>query len=198
MKKVAIISSLTLMMLNLSGCVPLAVVATGEVGASIAEERSFGRIIDDATIIAKIKNEFAQKDMTNLLSRVSVSVKEGRVLLTGSVPEHKYSVQAVRAAWSVEGVKEVINELDVADKDLKVRARDSLIATKVRARLLLQKGVSSINYTVDVNHGVIYLIGIAQNQEELDLATRVASQVEGVKKVVSHVTLKNDPRRRNA
>ncbi|MBA8666561.1 BON domain-containing protein [Holosporaceae bacterium 'Namur'] len=195
MNKFSIMVSLGIIVLSSTSCAPVAVVATGEVGASIAEERTLGHIIDDATIMAKIKNEFAQKDVANLLSKISVTVKEGRVLLTGSVAKNQHAIRAVKIAWSTEGVHEVINELEVGDKDIKTRANDSWIATKIRTKLLFQKGVSSINYTVDVNNGVVYLIGIAKTKKELDLAVRLASQVKGVKEVVSHMTLKSDPRR---
>ncbi len=195
MKKLSLITSLGLIMLSSASCAPVAVVATGKVGTSIAEERSFGNIVDDATIMAKIKNEFAQKDVSNLLSKISVTVTEGRVLLTGSVPKYEHAIKAVKLAWSVDGVKEVINEIDVGDKDIKTRANDSWIATKVRTKLLFQKGINSVNYTVDVNNGVVYLIGIAQNKEELELAINLTREVKGVNQVVSHVTLKSDPRR---
>lgn len=119
-------------------------------------------------------------------------------MLTGSVAKYTYAIKAVKIAWSIEGVKEVINELEVGDKDIKTRAGDSWIATKVRTKLLFQKGVHSINYTVDVNNGIVYLIGIAKTKKELDLAINIAREVRGVREVVSHVTLKADPRRKKS
>jgi len=192
---IAIMSLCAPFILSLGGCFPLAVIATEEVGTSIAEERTIGDIVDDKTIMLRIKSAFAQKDFGNLLSRLSVHVKERRVLLTGSVRDDQYSVEAVKITWSIQGVKEVISEIEVANKSLKTRAADSLIATHIRAKLLFQKGLNSLNYTVDVNNGIVYLLGIAQDEVELELALDTARKVLGVTKVVNHVILRDDARR---
>jgi osmotically-inducible protein OsmY len=55
--------------------------------------------------------------------------------------------------------------------------------------------VKNINYTVDVENGVVYLMGIAQDQDELDRVIATARDISDVKKVVNHVLLKSDPRR---
>jgi len=179
-----------------TGCAPtVAAIATHEVGTSIAEERSMGEILDDKAIMIKIKNKYGQRNLNNLFARISVHVQEGRVLLTGSVPDQQFSNEATELAWQVKGVKEVINELEVADKDMTTRATDSFIANHIRGKLLLEKDLKSVNYSVDVNNGIVYLIGVAQSLEELDRTVGIASQVKGVKKVISHVTLRDDPRR---
>ena len=43
--------------------------------------------------------------------------------------------------------------------------------------------------------GIIYIIGIAQTTAELDKVIGHARRINNVKKVVSHVMLKDDPRR---
>jgi osmotically-inducible protein OsmY len=195
MKKISSVVCLFGLPLITSGCLPMAAFTTYEVGTTVAEERTVGDVVDDATILTKIKAQFANHDFSNLLTEIGVSVVEGRVLLTGSVADHKYSLQASELVWQVRGVKEVINEIEVADKDIKTRAKDSYISTQVRAKFLLDKDVRSVNYTVDTNNGVVFLVGIAQSEEELRKVTEIASQVRGVVKVVSHVTLKSDQRR---
>lgn len=195
MKKFSILVCLFSLPLLASGCLPMAAFTAYEVGTTVAEERSFGDVVDDATIMTKIKAQFANHNFSNLLTEIGVSVVEGRVLLTGSVSDHKYSLQASELTWKVRGVKEVINEIEIANKDIKTRTKDSYISTQIRAKFLFDKGIKSVNYTVDTNNGVVFLAGIAQSEEELRKATRIASQVRGVVKVVSHVTLKDDQRR---
>jgi hypothetical protein len=46
------------------------------------------------------------------------------------------------------------------------------------------------NYTIDTSNGSVYLIGSARNQAELELATRIARYIPGVKRVVSYVELR--------
>ncbi|RZI47319.1 BON domain-containing protein [Rickettsiales endosymbiont of Peranema trichophorum] len=178
-----------------SGCLPLAIVTTGEIGTSLAEERSFGNIMDDKGILLKIKNAFAQKHFGDLFTKVSVHVYEGRVLLTGNVLTKHDSLEAAKIVWSIRGVKEVINEIEVGQKDFKAKALDSFIMTSIKSKLLMQKDVRSLNYTVDVNNGVVYLLGIAQSNSELDTVLEIARRTKGVKKVVSHVIFVTDPRR---
>jgi osmotically-inducible protein OsmY len=46
---------------------------------------------------------------------------------------------------------------------------------------------------MSVSDGVVYMLGVARDQEELDLALRKASETAGVKGVVSHVVLRSFP-----
>ena len=58
--------------------------------------------------------------------------------------------------------------------------------------------IADINYTFDTVNGVVYILGIAQDREELDRVTTHASNIAGVAKVVSHAVLKDDPERKSS
>lgn len=180
----------------LNGCAAL-VIGGGTEGAVVAaQERTVGNAVDDAAILLKIKNLYAQQDYKDLLVNVEIKVVEGRVLLTGNVDKADSQIEAVRLAWQVSGVKEVINEVQVNDKaGFTNYARDVWISAQVKSRLLFAKDIRSINYSVITVNQIVYLMGIAQNQDELDRATWVASTTSYVQKVVSYVRLKDDPRR---
>lgn len=181
---------------TLSGCAALVVGAGGEAAYVAAQERSMGNAVDDAGILLRIKNAFANKDFKDLLANVEVKVVEGRVLLTGNVDKVDSQIEAVRLTWQVDGVREVINEIQVNDKaGFANYARDVWISTQVRSRFLFEKNLRSINYSVITVNQVVYITGIAQDQAELDRATHVASTTSYVQRVVSYVRLKNDPRR---
>jgi osmotically-inducible protein OsmY len=64
--------------------------------------------------------------------------------------------------------------------------------------LLFDSYIKNINYTVDVENAVIYLMGIAQDQAELDRVIAYARDISGVKKVVNNVVLKTDPSRKSS
>lgn len=184
--------------LMVSGCVPAVVTAGATSGGVIAaQERTPGNALDDTGIKLTIDNLYFNRDINDLFKNVAVHVNEGRVLLTGDVDRAESKVEAVRLAWKANGVKEVIDEIQVNDQTGIVDyARDSWIATQVRSRLLFEKNLRSVNYNVEVVNGVVYLLGIAQDKDELDKATYIASTTKYVKQVVSHVVLKDDPRRR--
>lgn len=179
-----------LLLLALAGCSPAGVVGGGAAaGVAAVEERTVGEAIDDSVISTKIDSNLLQKDI-DLFRRVGVEVIEGRVLLTGSVPTTDARIEAVRQAWRVAGVKEVINELQVTDKGGIVDyARDSWISAQLRTKLLLDKEIQSVNYSIETVNGIVYLIGIAQDQAELDRVTNHARNIRYVEKVVSYVRL---------
>ncbi len=186
---------IVIVILSNAGCailVPLTVATTGVV---MADERSLGNVIDDKLILTKIKAEFVANDINHILVKVKVSVMEGRVMLTGSVAEDRYVDEAVKLSWSVKGVREVINELRVGEKQSGEGVNDKWIASQIRTKFLLEKKFNSMNYVIEVNRGVVYLLGIAQSKEELDKALVITSNISGVVKVVNHVILKDDLRR---
>lgn len=179
-----------------TGCVSLAVGGAAVGGVAAVEERSLGTQVDDRTLYFKV-NERLLSHSDVLFRKANVEVNEGRVLLTGNVTKPEDRVAASDLAWQVVGVKEVLNELQVTDRtELKDFPRDSWITTQLKTKLLTDTKVLQINYSVETINGIVYLIGIAQTQDELDRVTNHARNISGVQRVVSYVRLKDDPKRR--
>ena len=177
-----------LALLAVSACAPGTIVGGGaSVGVAVAQERSVGSAFDDTIIASQIVSNLLQYDI-ELLRLVSAEVVEGRVLLTGSVPNPESRVDAVRLTWQIDGVAEVLNEIQVTDDNgLVDYALDSWISTQLRTKLLLDRDIKALNYNVETVNGVVYMIGIAQNEIELERATNHARTIENVTKVISHV-----------
>lgn len=175
----------------LAGCGPL-VLGGAAVGATVvAQDRPVKQAVSDTAIHASIDKKLLQHDR-NLFQQVDISVMEGKVLLTGLVPEPKNRLEASRIAWQANGVQEVINEIEVKDKStLSDAARDTWITTKLRSRITFDKNIRSINYTIDTVNQRIYLTGIAQNQAELDRVMAYARNIDYVRGVVSYVRVKD-------
>ena len=181
--------------LPLSGCGSLFIGAVATGGAAAVEERSIGDVVDDLTIRAEL-NQLFFEDNFDLLQSVSFSVIEGRVLLKGSVKTQEDRIRGLELAWQASGVREVINEIQVTDQGGIVNyARDTWISTQLKAEILFDMDILSINYNVETINGIIYVVGIAQDQAELDKVVDHARRIENVKQVVSHVVMKDDPRR---
>ncbi len=181
--------------ITLTGCtalLPLSVVTTTML---MSDERSIGAIIDDRMIASRISTEISKKGNGHMFLSISVTVLEGRVLLTGSVASQQCIDEALKVAWSVKGVQEVINGMTIELKSIKNTANDTLIANSINSRLLIEKNFISTNYRVSANNNVVFLLGIAQNQEEMDKALIIASNTKGVSKVVNYIIMKTDPRR---
>jgi osmotically-inducible protein OsmY len=179
-----------------AACVSLAVGGAAAGGVAAVEERSLGTQIDDRGIYLKVNDKLLAKEGA-LFRKVNVEVNEGRVLLTGNVPKPEDRVTAADLSWEVAGVKEVLNELVVTDRsELRDYPKDTWITTQLKTRLLGDAKVLQVNYSIETINGVIYLLGIAQSQDELDRVVNHARNISGVQKVVSYVRLKDDPKRR--
>lgn len=186
--RLATFTALCLVALTTAACGPglfIGAAATG--GIAVAEQRSVGTQVDDLGIKLAINEGLFSYNET-LFQNVSIDVTEGRVLLTGKVTEPQDRVEAVRIAWQAEGVKEVINEIQVTDKGgIDSYLTDVRISNELRADLLFDSQVDAINYNVETVGQIIYLTGIAHNQAELDRVIAHARTISGVKQVVSHV-----------
>ena len=170
--------------------------ATAATAAS--EERGFGQAVNDNGIMLGVTNAFLQTD-ARMLAQVDVEVHESRVLLAGRVDKPETRVTAVRLAWEQPNVVEVIDQIKVADSEsLGEYAHDVWLAQELRNTLLLDNRVRSINYNVDCVAGTIYLMGVAQDQVELQRVIDHARDISYVRGVVSFVRLKNAPARQQS
>ena len=179
--------------LTLGACAPVVIGAGATAGVAASQERGFKGAIADTEIRLEINHLWLQESIS-LYSKVNLQVQEGRVLLTGQVPNPEARVTAVRLAWQAEGVREVINEIEVGDtSSLLDAARDQWISARLRARLLADREIASINYSIETVNAAVYLIGVAQNQAELDRAIAHAREISYVRRVVDYLRLKTDP-----
>jgi osmotically-inducible protein OsmY len=183
------------LVLLLGSCAPAAVGAGAAAGVTAAQERGFKGAISDTEIRIEINHHWFQAS-TSPYSKVNLQVQEGRVLLTGNVPDPETRLNAVRLAWQAKGVREVINEIEVRDKSALVdAARDEWVSAELKTRLLVDTAIYSINYSIETVNQVVYLIGIAQSQAELDRVIAHAKDIPYVRRVVDYVRLKDDPAR---
>tara|TARA_Y100000022_G_scaffold48005_1_gene40535 strand:+ start:858 stop:1445 length:588 start_codon:yes stop_codon:yes gene_type:complete len=175
-----------------TGC---AQVAVGGISKSVLvakEERTVGTFIDDSIIAAKLKNLYFNQN-EKIFFNVDVEVNEGRVLLTGTVETSDIRIEATKLAWGVNDVATVINEIQISDNDnILDYADDLVITTKINAKLLLKKEINNLNYNIDTVNKIVYVIGIAQNKNELESVIDIIDSVYGVKEIINYVRLKED------
>lgn len=174
------------------GCTS-AVLTGGAVAITSAlEERRLADTVSDVAIEAEITHLWFQEDH-ELLQRIEVTVREGRVLLTGLAKNQDMRVDAVRLAWQPSEVREVINEIEIEDREGLVNfARDQWISMQMRGRMILDPKVLSINFTVDAVAGTVYIMGIAQNPLELERVLDHARDLAYVNRVLHFVRIKSD------
>tara|TARA_R110000868_G_scaffold11751_12_gene57333 strand:+ start:2282 stop:2905 length:624 start_codon:yes stop_codon:yes gene_type:complete len=189
----AALSFAAMLGLSLQGCVSTVVGAGAMAGTAAMEERGLAGAADDTAIRLRINALLSDKD-ERLWRKVGLQVYLGRVLLTGTLETPEMRAEAVRLVWQAEGVKEVINEIQlVGADDSSGFARDTWISTQLKSALLFDKEVASINYSIETVRGTVYLIGLAQDKRELDRVINHARGLSYVKKVVNYVRIKRPP-----
>lgn len=74
---------------------------------------TMGAALDDATVTAKVKAALLATDGISGTD-ISVETQQGRVILTGRVPDQAQAQRAAEVAGNVEGVQGVDNRIEVA------------------------------------------------------------------------------------
>jgi osmotically-inducible protein OsmY len=176
---------------SLAGCIVAAAGAGVAGGYSVlAQELSPEQQVKDAAIKAVIKQSWGNYHQ-EVVTDLTATVYDGRVLITGRVPQEEWRAEAVKRAWQADGVKEVYNEIEVGpDTHFMTEARDTVISTQLRNDLRFDTHIKSINYTVNTEGGVVYIIGSARSQKELDRVTDYARNTRNVRRVVSYVRIR--------
>ncbi|MCB1592842.1 MAG: BON domain-containing protein [Alphaproteobacteria bacterium] len=165
----------------------------GAAGIAASQEGGLERAGSDAWIQTQINDLWLRHDF-EMFRKLDLTVNQGRVLITGVVQNPEHRVEAVRLAWQPSGVKSVINEVKVANSEgITGYAKDTWITTKLRAILVADREVESVNYSIDTVQGTVYLMGFAQDQQELERVIAKSRTVSGVKRVVSYVKLVGAP-----
>jgi osmotically-inducible protein OsmY len=175
----------------LGGCV-LAVVGAGAAagGYTLNQERGPGGVVSDATIKAQINAKWAREN-SGILSYVNLNVFQGRVLLTGDVPSPDIKNQAVTDVRSVQGINELIDGINIAPRaTFSSSAKDNWILTQLNSSLTFDGDIRSLNYSLQCVDGVVYILGIARDQSELDKVVFHARTIPGVVRVVSYIRIR--------
>ena len=183
--------SLILLMINI-GCTPVGVLASGGSATMVVAEgdRSLGTVVDDATIKLNLSAKFLQSE-NRLFLDVNSNVTEGRVLLTGLVDTQEIRIEAVRKVWEINGVREVINEIEVGNKTtLKEYMNDLWINTQVKSLAARTIGLRSFSYNFETIKGKVYIAGITSRPEQLQAIVESTKTIKGVNEIVNYVVIK--------
>jgi hyperosmotically inducible periplasmic protein len=162
-----------------------------------AAERSFGDIIEDASITAAVKSKLLWSRHSSGLN-TSVQTDRGTVTLQGDADSAAARDLATLLAANTRGVVAVDNQLLVdgakptAAENIRQAARetgndmsDGWITTKVKSTLMYSSNVRSADIDVSTRSGVVTLTGNVATGAERALAIELAQNVRGVKNVNS-------------
>lgn len=164
--------------------------AAGGVGYEAAQERGVSGSVEDIRMKTEIEAAFLQADPALPLP-VTVTVYDGRVLLTGIVGTREMKEKARQLAGRSRGVRAVYDEIEVGAMTGMAQAEDAMITARLRSEMILDADIRSGNFNIDTTDHSVYLIGSARSQTEIDRATQLARYVPGVKRVVSYMDVRS-------
>ena len=160
--------------------------------ASTPKQEGTGEYVDDSVITTKIKTKLATDDFLKSF-QIGVESRKGIVQLSGFVNSQAAVDKAGEIASGVEGVKSVKNDLIVRVPKTESAGKyfdDSVITTKVKARLAEDNVLKAYEINVKTYRGVVQLRGFVDSQMSIDKAGKIASGVEGVKSVKNDLIVK--------
>ncbi|MDC6447484.1 BON domain-containing protein [Alphaproteobacteria bacterium] len=192
MKNNITILFLIVITINFFGCSPANILVSGAgTGMVVAEgDRSLGTVVDDATIKVNIAAKFINSS-DNLFVDINTSVLEGRVLLTGLVDNQEIRIDAVRRVWEVEGIDEVINEIQIGNRSgLKEYAQDLWITAQVKTMAAKTVGFRAISYNFETIQGKVYIAGITSRPNQLEDLLFAVKTIKGVVDIINYVIVK--------
>ena len=186
---VAVVAMVVLAAGALGGCAGVVIGGGAAVGTAAYQERGVQGVARDIATATRMRTNLLNAG-EDFITGIGVEVYEGRLLLTGTLPNEGMQAETVSMAWKTEGVKDVINEIQTGTSSLRDLAKDSWITTQLHSKITLDKKILAINYSIETVNRVIYMIGIAQNQTELDRVVAHAKNISYVKRIINHVRVK--------
>lgn len=167
---------------QLTACFPVVAGGAAAGGAIAADRRTSGIYVEDENIELK-----AVKFMeTNLgeQAHVNVTSYNRNVLLTGEVPDDAAKAKAEAAVKAITNVRNITNELVVGPKtSISSRSNDTYLTSKVKTKFVTENQFPANYVKIVTENSVVYLLGIV-NKTEADAAATIASNTDGVEKVV--------------
>ena len=98
-------------------------------------------------------------------------------------------------AKDVDNVKEVKNEMTIARIPAKPgetfgeKIDDASVTAEVKSTLMTHRATSAIKTKVETTNGEVTLSGIARNDAEKSLVTKLVADIDGVKSVINNMTI---------
>jgi len=172
--------------------------ALGATSGALAEGPMAGTA-NDARLETRISTTYALNPHLQA-GDITVSVRDGKATLTGTVPEDIKKEMAEQFARNVDGVTEVDNQLVIdpdyvrpeapEERSFGDRMTDASITAAVKSKLMWTRHAEGLATEVSTASGTVTLEGTAESQAAKDLAERLASTTPGVVSVDNRLEVK--------
>lgn len=131
---------------------------------------------------------------------IGIGLDGDTVTLTGHVSDASHKMLARETALSIEGVRQVNNEITVGQPDetnelgrlldkLDREASDALLETRLKTRLVEELGQVAFDIQVEATEGTVSLRGRVPDKDRRRLAMKVVESVSGVEEVHNYLSV---------
>jgi osmotically-inducible protein OsmY len=142
----------------------------------------------DAWLLTKVKTTLLFHK--NVSAKTDVTVKDGVVSLHGAADNQAQKDLTTEYVKDIDGVRDVDNQMTVQSGSAPTRTEtmrdkidDASITAQVKMTLLGHRSTSAFRTKVETRDGVVSLTGKAKSSAEIDLVTKLVSDVKGVRDV---------------
>ena len=179
----------------ITGCIGTSSTGVFGTGVSIAlDPRTIGTQIDDSIMQKNLSAKLINMN-TNYILSVKSKVLDGRIFVTGKVDTIEEKLKITKLGWEIKGARSVKNDLQIKDKfNFQQAAKDILITSQLRAAMITNKKIKSVNYNIDTYKKKIYVYGISQDEKERAEVINEAKQILDVEDVIASILLIEDLR----
>ena len=150
-----------------------------------------GTVIDDSIVTTSVKAALlADPDLKGF--DFKVETRKGEVQLSGFVDKQTQIDIAVTVAGAVTGAKSVQNNVSLKSVAPTVGGKvdDTLVTAKVKAALLADESIKSLDIRVITRQGEVQLSGFVNSQDQIDRALAVVGSIAGVSHVNNEMSIK--------
>ncbi len=152
---------------------------------------TIGTDIDDSVVTSSVKAALlGDPDIKSF--DFKVETRKGEVLLSGFVDNQMQLDRATAATRTVSGVKSVQNNVILKGKATTVgkKVDAGIITSKVKAALLSDQYVKSMDIAVVTRDDEVLLSGFVESRAQMDRAIEIARSIEGVRMVRNEMSIK--------
>ena len=184
-----------LLILPLTSCINFTVKSSDVANKITRMNREMPQVKADLELKEQIEKSIESDKKKFLYSNTSsevhfgkynIDIVEGRVLLTGAVANNEIKRYIISKITENIKVRELLDELTVGDTKINT-FNDFFIKRSIMMKIFFRTKIKSLNYEIRVVNGNTYIIGIADDEEEMRLLANAISTVKGVKEVISYV-----------
>jgi osmotically-inducible protein OsmY len=149
----------------------------------------------DAWITTKVKTALLFHRNVSATG-TTVYAKDGVVTLQGVADNSAQKELTAEYAKDIDNVKSVNNEMTIAatpvgsaDATMGDKVDDASITAEVKSALFSHHSTSALHTGVTTTDGAVTLTGVARNDAEKSLVTKLTSDINGVTSVINNMTI---------